>query len=85
MKKIALIGEIHQDGVNILKKNNFDVVNLSHLPTKSFKFKLRDVDAIVLRTHKLNENDAAPDPELESDDWELATDDDLQSGEFEVG
>jgi len=56
MKKIALIGEIHQDGVNILKKNNFDVVNLSHLPTKSFKFKLRDVDAIVLRTHKLNEN-----------------------------
>ena len=33
----------------------------------------------------VNENDAAPEPELESDDWEFATEDELQSGEFEVG
>ena len=38
-----------------------------------------------LATHKLNENDAAPDPELDSDEWEFATEDELQSGEFEVG
>ena len=36
-------------------------------------------------THKLNENDTAPDPELDSDEWEFATEDELQSGEFEAG
>ena len=36
-------------------------------------------------THKLNENDAAPDPELDSDEWEFATEDELQSGKFEAG
>ena len=30
-------------------------------------------------------NDTPPEPELESDDWEFATEDELQSGEFEVG
>ena len=38
-----------------------------------------------LATHKLNKNDATPDPELDSDEWEFATEDELQSGEFEVG
>ena len=38
-----------------------------------------------LATHELNENDTAPDPELDSDEWEFATEDELQSGEFEVG
>ena len=33
----------------------------------------------------LNENDTAPEPELESDDWEFATEDELESGEFEIG
>ena len=35
-------------------------------------------------THKLNENDAAPDTELDSDEWEFATEDELQSGEWET-
>ena len=30
------------------------------------------------------EIDAPPEPELESDDWEFATDDELQSGEFDI-
>ena len=38
-----------------------------------------------LATNKLNENDDDQDPELDSDEWEFATDDELQSGEFEVG
>jgi len=37
-----------------------------------------------LATHKLNENDAAPDPELDSDEWEFAAEDELQSGEWET-
>ena len=36
-------------------------------------------------THKLHENETAPNPELDSDEWEFATEDELQSGEFEVG
>ena len=36
-------------------------------------------------THKVDEDDAVPDPELDSDEWEFATEDELQSGEFEVG
>ena len=36
-------------------------------------------------THQLNENDTPPEPELESDDWEFATEEELGSGEFEVG
>ena len=43
-------------------------------------------------THKLNgndtapdpENDTAPDPELDSDEWEFATEDELQSGKWET-
>ena len=31
------------------------------------------------------EIDTPPEPELESDDWEFATEDELQSGEFEAG
>jgi len=29
--------------------------------------------------------DTSPEPELESDDWEFATEDELESGEFEIG
>ena len=35
-------------------------------------------------TNKLNENGTAPDPELDSDEWEFATEDELQSGEWET-
>ena len=35
-------------------------------------------------THKLNDNDAAPDPELDSDEWEFASEDELQSGDWET-
>jgi hypothetical protein len=31
------------------------------------------------------EDDPPPEPELESDDWEFATEEELQSGEFEIG
>ena len=36
-------------------------------------------------THQLNENDTHPDPELDSDEWEFATEEELESGEFEIG
>jgi len=34
----------------------------------------------------INNNEGLPpDPELDSDDWEMATEDELKSGEFEIG
>ena len=33
----------------------------------------------------VNKNDTAPEPELDSDEWEFATEDELESGEFEIG
>ena len=33
----------------------------------------------------VKEDDPPPEPELESEDWEFATEEELQSGEFEVG
>ena len=35
-------------------------------------------------THKLNENDTTPGPELDSDEWEFATEDEIQSGKWET-
>jgi len=31
------------------------------------------------------ENDTPPKSDLESDDWEFATEEELESGEFEIG
>ena len=33
----------------------------------------------------VNENDTAPEPELDSDEWEFAKEEELESGEFEIG
>ena len=33
----------------------------------------------------INGNDIPPEPELKSDDWEFATEEELESGEFEIG
>ena len=33
----------------------------------------------------VNENDIPLDPELDSDEWEFATEEELESGEFEIG
>ena len=42
-------------------------------------------DKTISITPVINGNDTPPEPELESDDWEFATEEESQSGEFEVG
>ena len=54
--KIAIIGSIHQSGLNILKENNFDIVEIVNLEINSLKKELEEVDGIVLRTAELKEN-----------------------------
>ena len=41
-------------------------------------------DKTISITPVINGNDTPPEPELDSDDWEFATEDELQSGEFDI-
>ena len=42
------------------------------------------LDKTVSTTPIINENNTPPEPELKSDDWEFATEEELQSGEWET-
>ena len=42
-------------------------------------------DKTISATPVINGNDTPPEPELKSDDWEFATEEELESGEFEIG
>ena len=42
-------------------------------------------DKTISITPVINGNDTPPEPELESDDWEFATEEELESGKFEIG
>ena len=53
MKKIAIIGPIHLDGWEVLKKRNFEVFEIEDLSESNLIKKLKDVDGIALRTAKL--------------------------------
>ena len=53
MKKIAIIGSIHEDGINYLNKNNFESFEIDDLSKNNLIDQLRDVDGIIIRTAKL--------------------------------
>ena len=55
MKKVALIGEVHEEGLKILKDNNFSLINVNDYSENNLTKTLKDVDAIALRTAELNE------------------------------
>ena len=56
MKKIAIIGPIHLDGWEVLKKRNFEVFEIKDLSENNLIKELKDVDGIALRTAKLTRN-----------------------------
>ncbi len=39
MKKVAIYGKIHSDGINILKKNNYNVIEISNGKIKKSELK----------------------------------------------
>ena len=51
--KIAIIGKIHSDGLEILKKKKYEVIEILNSDTPSLKKNLADVDGIIIRTAKL--------------------------------
>ena len=53
MKKIAIIGSIHEDGINYLKTNNFECFEIEDLSKNNLIHQLKDVDGIIIRTAKL--------------------------------
>ena len=54
MKNVALIGEIHSDGIDVLKNNQCKVIDLNNTSEEKFKEILKNIDAIVVRTANLN-------------------------------
>ena len=54
MMKIAVLGEIHQDGWKVFEENNFESFELLNFEEHNLKRELKEVDAILLRTARLN-------------------------------
>ena len=54
--KVSIIGEIHSSGWEILKKSNFEVFEIKNFEPNYLKQTLKDVDGILLRTSKLEED-----------------------------
>jgi len=52
--KIAVMGEIHQDGWEIFKDNNLESFEILNFEENSLKKELSEVDAILLRTARLS-------------------------------
>ena len=57
MKKVAIYGKIHSEGINILKKNKYEVIEISNdkIQKSILKENLKDVDAIAIRTATLDQ------------------------------
>jgi len=51
--KVAILGLVHDDGIDFLKNKNFEVQNIDNFEVTNLKKELSDVDAILLRTSKL--------------------------------
>jgi D-3-phosphoglycerate dehydrogenase len=48
--KIAIIGEIHKDGWEMLEKSNFNAFEISNIEKDNLKKALEDVDGIIIRS-----------------------------------
>ncbi len=52
--KIAIMGEVHNDGWEVLKKAKFQCFEIKNFETNNLIKELKDVDGILLRTANLN-------------------------------
>ena len=53
MIKIATLGNIHDEGLKILRESNYEIVDISDFSIGNLKKCLTEVDAIAIRTAKL--------------------------------
>jgi D-3-phosphoglycerate dehydrogenase / 2-oxoglutarate reductase len=54
--KIAILGNVHNDGWDVLKESEFECFEIKNFDENNLKIQLADVDAILLRTSNLNAN-----------------------------
>ena len=54
--KVAIVGTVHQKGLEFLKDNGFEVLEVSDFNNQSLKDDLKFVDGILLRTFELGED-----------------------------
>ena len=54
--KTAVMGSVHSDGWDLLKKENFQCFEITNFSEQNLIKVLEDVDAILLRTSNLNSN-----------------------------
>ena len=54
--KIAIMGNIHDDGLEFLKKNNCEILQITNFNEEYLKNKLSNVDGIIIRTATLSAN-----------------------------
>ena len=57
MKKVAIYGKIHSEGINILKKNKYEVIEITNdkIQKSILKENLKEVEAIAIRTATLDQ------------------------------
>ena len=53
--KVAIIGKIHQDGLDFLKSQNIEVIEINDFDENIFSQKISDVEGIIIRTAQLKE------------------------------
>ena len=54
--KVAIVGKVHQKGLEFLKNNGFEVLEVSDFNNQNLRNDLKFVDGILLRTSKLGED-----------------------------
>ena len=55
MQKVALMGQIHEDGLKILKDSKFNVIEITNYSYDNLIKELTNVDAIAIRTAELKQ------------------------------
>ena len=64
MKKIAILGPIHNDGWEFLQKLQYDVIEITNITKENLIKELSDVDGIILRTATLSADVMSECPNL---------------------
>ena len=54
--KVAILGTVHPKGLEFLRENDLEVIEVENFENQSLKEELKFVDAILLRTSKLDKN-----------------------------
>ncbi len=52
--RIGILGDVHEEGIKILKEKKFELLNITNFDKSNLKNELANVDGIILRTSNLD-------------------------------